>query len=324
MPLAQSSRLPSSATTARLRPGSGSGVWRAAAERRAPVAVRQQLRRGRVGNVEDRQAAVAPRRIGEVAGDDRVVQRVALAGPARRLAGGLVHPRQPEPPDHLGPGRVLHVDDRQHMVGKALPVARGIGIAPADIPQPVQPQPVDRHKADLARLGRFRDVEHPQPGGEGLLALGEGVGDRGLEVVVGVGIALHHPDVRRIDRQQQVAMGLQVKGARVGRRGEETHRARVLRVAHVDDGKPVAEHMPDIGMALVHHDLHAVAVAVELVGADEIDVAGGIGGHRAAPVAALAIVPPILQHLPILRGTAVQSAGHADPRTRNDLQLQNG
>ena len=57
-------------------------------------------------------------------------------------------------------------------------------------------------------------------------------------------------------------MGLQMKGARIGRRGEEIDRARVARVAHIDDGKAVAEHVADIGVALVHHDLHAVAVAV--------------------------------------------------------------
>ena len=78
-------------------------------------------------------------------------------------------------------------------------------------------------------------------------------------------------------------MGLQMKRARIRRRGDELDRARVLRVAHVDDREPVAEHVPDIGVALVHHDLHAVAVAVEVVGGDEIDIAGGIGGHGGLP-----------------------------------------
>jgi hypothetical protein len=50
----------------------------------------------------------------------------------------------------------------------------------------MQTQPVDRHEADLARLGGLRDVEDAQSGGKGLFALREGFGDRGLEILVRV------------------------------------------------------------------------------------------------------------------------------------------
>ena len=55
----------------------------AAAERRVPVAVADKLRLGRIGDIEHGKAAVAPGAVGEVAGDQRVMQRVAPALAAR-------------------------------------------------------------------------------------------------------------------------------------------------------------------------------------------------------------------------------------------------
>ena len=211
------------------------------------------------------------------------MQRVALALPARNLAARCVHAGQPPAPDDLGSGRLLHVDDRQDMVGEALPVARGIGIAPADIPEAMQPEPVDRHEGDLARLGRLRDVVDPEAGGKRLVASGKCLGDRALEIVVGVGIALQHPDVRRIDRQQQVAVGLQVKGARIGRRRDKIDRGRPPRVAHIGDGEPVGKHVADKGVALVDHDLDAVASPVLVGMPDKLDVVRGNRCHEAPP-----------------------------------------
>ncbi len=163
-------------------------------------------------------------------------------------------------------------------------MTRGIGVAPADIPQAVQPQPVDWHEADLARLGGLRDVEDAQPGGEGLLALGEGFGDRGLEVVVRVGIALQHPDVRGIDRQQQVVVSLQMQCTRIWRRRDEIYGARPARVADVGDCKAIAEHVADKSMPLMDHDLHAVAPAVLVGVADEFNIARRDRDHSAVPL----------------------------------------
>ncbi len=81
-------------------------------------------------------------------------------------------------------------------------------------------------------------------------------------------------------------MGLQVKGPRVRRRGDEVRGARVLRVADIDNGEAVAEHMADKGMALVDHDLHPIAAAALVAAADEIDVARRDRDHREAPQAA--------------------------------------
>ena len=61
------------------------------------------------------------------------------------------------------------------------------------------------------------------------------------------------------------------------------------RVADVDDGKSLGEDMADIGVAAVHHDLHAVAAPVLIAVADEAHVLGrvvGFGqgvGHRRSP-----------------------------------------
>jgi hypothetical protein len=78
-------------------------------------------------------------------------------------------------------------------------------------------------------------------------------------------------------------VGLQMKGARIRWGGDEVHRARVARVADIDDREAVAEHMADKGMALVDHDLHAVAAAALVRVADKLDVTGGVGRHRGSP-----------------------------------------
>ena len=133
-------------------------------------------------------------------------------------------------------------------------------------------------KADLARRCRLRDVEHAHAGAERLLGL-HGIRQR-LGVVVGLaGILLHRPDVRAVDRKQNVAVDLQMMRARVLRRGNEGDRLGVERIAHVHHRKAVAEHMPDEGMALVQDDLHAVRPSA-LVGArHETDVLGAGAGQ---------------------------------------------
>ena len=85
-------------------------------------------------------------------------------------------------------------------------------------------------------------------------------------------------------------MGLQVKGARAGRARDEIEDFRARRVAHVDGGDPVAEAMPYIGVAAMHHDLNAVAAAAEVAMADELDIAGCNGIH-----VTLSFAPPALR-----------------------------
>ena len=60
-------------------------------------------------------------------------------------------------------------------------------------------------------------------------------------------------------------MHLDVAGARVGRARNEVHRLRRARICDVDDGNPVGEHVPDIGVPFGDHHLHAVRASA-LVG----------------------------------------------------------
>jgi hypothetical protein len=45
------------------------------------------------------------------------------------------------------------------------------------------------------------------------------------------------------------------------------------RVAHIDDGDAVRIAVTDIGVAAMHHDLHAVAAPTLVAVADETDIA---------------------------------------------------
>src|SRR6266567_1058186 len=58
----------------------------------------------------------------------------------------------------------------------------------------------------------------------------------------------------------------------------------MARVAHIGHRKAVRKHVPDKGMALVDHDLHAVAPPLLVGVPDELDVARGDGNHRRAPL----------------------------------------
>ena len=80
-------------------------------------------------------------------------------------------------------------------------------------------------------------------------------------------------------------MGLEVDVPGPPRRREIIHRARILGVAHVDHAEPFREHVADIGVAAMHHDLDAVRPAALIAMADETHVArvvglGPIDAHR--------------------------------------------
>ena len=125
-----------------------------------------------------------------------------------------------------------------------------------------------------ARLLRLRDVVDADAGGKPARRILQLVGGRAAEIGLLVALELlHRPDARRVDREQQVLVRLQVEGARSRRAGDEVDHLRVLRVAHVDGGDAVAEAVADVGVAAMHHDLHAVAAAAEVGMADEFDVA---------------------------------------------------
>jgi hypothetical protein len=75
-----------------------------------------------------------------------------------------------------------------------------------------------------------------------------------------------------IDDQEQIVVGLKMDVPRAGRGGDVLDRARILGIAHVDDAEAFREHVPDIGVAAVHHDLDAVGPAALIAMADEAHV----------------------------------------------------
>jgi len=78
-PFAHFSALASSATTARLRPGSGKGVCVPPGKGGDQLICESNFRLRRIGNIMDGETAIAPGAIAELARDDHVMQRVALA-----------------------------------------------------------------------------------------------------------------------------------------------------------------------------------------------------------------------------------------------------
>src|SRR5260221_7466927 len=152
-------------------------------------------------------------------------------------------------------------------------MARSILILAAGVPDAVRSEAAGRHEADLLRLLGLRDVVDADAGSEAARRVLQLVGGRAAEIGLLVALEfLHRPDARRVHRQQQILVRLQVKRARARRAGDEVDNLRVLRVAHVDGGDAVAEAVADVGVAAMHHDLHAVAPAAEVGVADEFDV----------------------------------------------------
>ena len=94
---------------------------RPTAKRRAPVTVANELRPGAILHVQQRQAAVAPAAIRGVAGNNRMVQRVAFSfRPVRLFAFGLVHSGQPPAPRDFRLTRVRQIDSQENVIGKAV------------------------------------------------------------------------------------------------------------------------------------------------------------------------------------------------------------
>ena len=199
--------------------------------------------------------------------------------PVRRLAGGDVHARQPVFAGEPRLGRVGHVDGDQDVVGEAVDQRRGVGPAPADVPEPVQAGSFHRHEADplgIVGLGDIVDGEPRRPVAFRRLGLRMLV-DRALVIGLLVGEVGLREHVLVVDDQQQVLVRLQMQAPGVMRGGDVLHRFRVLRIAHVDHRKALREDVPDIGIAAMHHDLHAVRAAALVAISDQAHVLGIVG-----------------------------------------------
>ena len=108
--------------------------------------------------------------------------------------------------------------------------------------------PGDLQKRDFARAARLGDVvdaqtrrrSSPPPG-----TIQSVMRRSSFSVII---VFRQRPHIRALHREQDVVMRLDVVRARVRRIGDEGDRLRRARVAHVDDGKSVAEHVADKGV----------------------------------------------------------------------------
>ena len=124
----------------------------------------------------------------------------------------------------------------------------------------MQTRSLDRHETDLFGIFGLREVidRHARrPVARGGLRLGVMV-DRALIVGLLVGQLGLSEHVLVMDDEQNVVVSLQVERPGVGRRGDVLHIFGMGGVANVDDGEALGEDMADIGVAAMHHDLHAV------------------------------------------------------------------
>ncbi len=224
-PLAHFSAFASSATTARLRPGSGSGVCVPPGNGGDQLIRDSSFGFDLVAEIVNRESAVAPRAVAAIAGDDHVMQRDALA-PLERvgLAAGAMHAGQPPLRHDLRLRDVLQIDDGEDVIRVAVEVHREIRIASAGPPQAVDAEAGDLEKRDLAHVRRLRDVVDAQSRSE-LLPVRDAVDERVLEVAAHVVVRLHRDDVRAVREKQEIVGHLQMMRARVRAGGEETRPA---------------------------------------------------------------------------------------------------
>ena len=193
----------------------------AAGKRRTPVDVRNQLGLGRVAEIVDGEAAVAPGSVAAIAGGDHVMQGDAAARrQSRWLAGRAIHAGHPPAPHNFGLGDVLQVDHAEKVIGEAVEVRGNRGVASACPPQAIDAQAGHFEKRDFPHLGGTGNIVNAQAGSE-FLAIGNAIGQRILEIAADVVVRLHGHDVRAVGEQKQVAGNLQVMGTGEVAAGEE-------------------------------------------------------------------------------------------------------
>ena len=153
---------------------------------------------------------------------------------------------------------------------------RDIGVAPAGPPQPVDPEPGHLQEGDLLGSRGLGNVMDGKAGPERLL-IGDAVDQRVLEIAALIVVGLHRHDIGAIGHQHQILGDLQMMRARVGAGGPEIHRLQIARIGSVDRRQAVAEHVADIDVAPVEHDLHAVRPPALIAIADQSHVARMVG-----------------------------------------------
>ena len=169
-------------------------------------------------------------------------------GLVEHLAAPAPHPRPPPPPGLDRIRGVRHVDDQEDAVVEALGDRRHVRIAAAEPHDPVHARAGRVEVSDPAQLERVRYVVDDEPVAESLAAA--------------EALLVH---------EQQTARELHLVGVRSCRRRDLGDHVRVGRVGDVQHrgAHAGAAEMADVEGVAVAHDLHAVALGVEIGVAEE-------------------------------------------------------
>ena len=178
--------------------------------------------------------------------------------------------------------RIAHVHGQKDVIGEAVEQRGDVCPASAGVPDAVNATAFDRHEADAPRGCRFGNVINREPGcpvarRAPLFSRTHDLAELALVIRLLVRELGGREHVFGVDDEQQIVMGLQVDIPGAGRRGEIIDRARTLGIAHVEHAKAFGEHVADIGVAAMHHDLHAVGPAALVAIGDDAHVACMIG-----------------------------------------------
>ena len=237
---------------------------RATGKGRTPVDVRNQLGLGRVAEIMDGEATIAPGSVAAIARGNHVMQGNAAARrQSRRLAGRAIHAGHPPAPHNFGLGDVLQVDHAEKVIGEAVKMRGDRGVAPAGPPQAIDAQARHFEKGDFPHLGGTGNIVNAQARPE-FLAVGNAIGQRIFEITADVVVRLHGDDIRAVGEQQQVAGNLQVMGAGRVSAGEEADGLELARIGRIQNRHSVAEHVADIKMPAVEHDLNAIRAPADI------------------------------------------------------------
>ena len=226
--------------------------------------MRNQLGLGRVAEIVNGEATIAPGSVAAIPGRNHVMQSHAAARrQGGRLAGGAIHAGHPPTPHNFRFGDVLQVDHAQKVIGESVQMRGNRGIAPAGPPQAIDAQARHFEKGDFPHLGGARNIVNAETRPE-FLAVGNTIGQRVLEIAADVVVGLHGDDIRAVGEQQQVAGNLQVMRAGIVSAGEEADGLELARIRRIQNRHAVAEHVADIKMLAVEHDLNAVRPSADI------------------------------------------------------------
>src|SRR5678815_3160814 len=102
-----------------------------------------------------------------------------------------------------------------------------------------------------------------------------------LKISAEVVIRLHRDNVRAVREQQKIVRRLQMVSARVVATGEEAYGLQPPGIGRVQNRDAIAEHMSDVKMPSVDHDLHAIRMSSDVAVRDMTDSpAEAASGHR--------------------------------------------